>query len=88
MDLDHKLRERYELLGKYGLAVDGRVRKKTKVDIIKGDISTVIEEQKRSLEEVEEEIKQKHRDHESLKVSKANMESKYKDKIKRLEKQL
>ncbi|XP_050889305.1 uncharacterized protein LOC127094524 [Lathyrus oleraceus] len=88
MDSAHKLRERDEFLGEYGLAVDGRVRKKTKVDRIRGDTSTVIEEQKRALEEVEEEIKQKHREHESLKISKARMERKYKDKIKRLEKQI
>lgn len=53
MDLAHKLRERDELLGEYGLAMDGRVRKKTKIDRIKGDTSAVIEEQKRALEEVE-----------------------------------
>lgn len=88
MHLAHKLRERDELLGKYGLAMDGRIRKKTKVNRVKGDTSTVIEEQKRALEDVEEEIKQKHQECESLKVTKAKMEKKYKDTIKRLEKQL
>ncbi|XP_050887433.1 uncharacterized protein LOC127092581 [Lathyrus oleraceus] len=88
MDLAHKLRERDKLLGEYGLAVDGRVGKKTKINRVRGDTSTVIEEQKRALEEVEEEIKQKHREYESLKVTKAKMEKRYKDKIKRQEKQL
>lgn len=76
------------MLGEYGLVVDGRVRKKPKVERFRGDTSTVIEEQIRALEEVEEEIKQKHREHESLKVSKSKMEKKYKAKVKRLEKQL
>lgn len=76
MDLAHKLRERDKLLIEYGLVVDGRVRKKPKTDKIRGDTSTVIEKQRRALEKVEEEIKQKHREHESLKVSKAKMERK------------
>lgn len=88
MDLAYKLKERDELLGEYGLAVDGRIRKKPKADKIGGDTSRVIEEQRRALEEVEEEIKQKHRDYESLKVSKAKMRRKYKAKIKGLERQL
>lgn len=67
------------MLSEYGLFVDGRVRKKPKADRIRGDTSTVIEEQRRALEEVEEEIKQKHREHESLKVYKVKMERKYKD---------
>lgn len=53
MDLAHKLRERDELLGEYGLAVDGKIRKKPKDNKIGGDTSTVIEEQRRALEEVE-----------------------------------
>lgn len=40
--------------------MDGRVRRTTKTDRIRGDTSIIIEEQKRALEEVEEEIKQKH----------------------------
>lgn len=88
IDLDHKLKERDELLGEYGLAVNGRIGKKQKTDRIRGSTSTVIEEQRRALEEVEEEIKQKHRDYESLKVSKAKMERKYKEKVKGLEIQL
>ncbi|XP_050897656.1 uncharacterized protein LOC127104515 [Lathyrus oleraceus] len=88
MDLAHKLRERDELLHKYGLVVDGRVRKKTKINRVSRDPYIVIEEQKRALEEVEEEIKQKHREYESLRVNKAKMEKRYKDKIKRPEKQL
>lgn len=88
MDLTDKFRERDDFLGEYGLVVEGRVRKKPKVDRIRGDTSIVIEEQRRALEEVEEEIKQKHREHESLKVSKAKMERKYKAKIKILEKKL
>lgn len=88
MDLAHRLKERDEFLGEYGLAVDGRIRKKPKADQIGGSTSTVIEEQRKALEEVEEEIKQKHRDYESLKVSKAKMERKYKVMIKELEKHL
>ncbi|KAI5442018.1 hypothetical protein KIW84_011184 [Lathyrus oleraceus] len=42
MDLAHKLREKDELLGEYGLAVGGRVRKKTKVNRVKEDTSTVL----------------------------------------------
>lgn len=60
MDLDHKLKEREELIGEYGLVVDGRIRKKPKADRIGGNTSMVIEEQNKSLEEVEKEIKQKH----------------------------
>lgn len=44
MNLTHKLRERDEFLGGYGLAMDGRVRKKIKIDRVRGDTSTVIEE--------------------------------------------
>ena len=88
MDLAHKLKERDELLGEYGLAMNERIIKKPKTYRIGGDTSTIIEEQRRALKEIEEEIKQKHREHESLKVSKVKMERKYKAKVKRLEKQL
>lgn len=85
-DLAHKLKERDELLGEYGLDVDRRIRKKPRADRIIGNTSTVIEEQRIDLEEVKEEIKQKHQDYESIKVSKPNR--KYKAKIKGLERQL
>lgn len=42
MDLAHKLRERNEFLGEHGLTVDGRVRKKTKINRVKGDTSIII----------------------------------------------
>ena len=44
IDLAHKLRERDEFLGEYGLAVDGRIRNKPKVERIGGDTSTIIKE--------------------------------------------
>lgn len=88
MKLAYKLKERNELLDEYGLVVDGRIRKNTKAYRVRGSSSAVVEEQRKALEEVEEEIHEKHRDYESLKASKAKMERKYKAKIKELEKQL
>lgn len=88
MNLAHKPKERDDLLGEYGLVVDGRIKKKPKADRVRGSTSTIVEEQRKALEEVEEEIKQKHRDCESLKASKAKMERKYKANIKQLKKQL
>lgn len=50
MDLAYKLKERDELLGEYGLAMDGRIRKKPKDDRVRGSTSTVVEEQRKALE--------------------------------------
>lgn len=60
MKLAYKLKERDEFLGEYGLVVDGRIRKKPKADRVRGSTSIVVEEQRKALEEVEEEIEQKH----------------------------
>lgn len=43
MDLAHKLKERDELLGEYGLAMDGSIKKKPKAGRNGGDTSIVIE---------------------------------------------
>lgn len=68
--------------------MNGRIIKKRKVDRVRRSTSTVDEEQRKALEQVEEEIKQKHRDSESLKASKSRMKRKYKARIRELEKQL
>lgn len=48
------------MLIEYGLAMDGRIRKKPKADRVRGSTSIVVKEQRKALEEVEEEIKKKH----------------------------
>lgn len=44
MNLAHKLKERDDFLGEYGLTVDGRIGKKPKVDRVRGSTSTIVEE--------------------------------------------
>lgn len=65
-----------------------KVKKRSRFEDGGRSTSVSIEVHKKVLEEVEVKIKQKHRDYEALKASKAKMEKRYKYKIEELEKQL